>query len=665
MGKLIKRPVSNIKRRRDVKRKRTRKLEAMNRKQRCENTRHIRCERPNESMGSHVVNNSSQPYSCTAFIDCAWTYELAIDEHYGYSSIMQSLTALEREKAKLGYSDQARVLNLLSRSASMMLVPHSVNEPFKPYFQDFERGRRSAMPEDFTEEELTFLEEILSDVAEPWLKSRLLDLLWLCKKPRNPEHARLAVDVYISHGIDAESWNRGVKECWERAARLCMQIRDFDRLDGIKNQLINAFHLEYPANKFMTLWLSKLMDCLKIDSEFLDDIATKLFECGKTLSRSSDFPAARSYFDLASQKYKQSGDERAWLDSLVALAASYEHEADMRLEESSMVANSLFENAVQAYRLVPTKFRDEYDISNTIKRIRTKISESGRASLDEMGVIRSPSVDISDDVATSKAHVSGKQTLERALLYFVGLYSGPNKRILESNAQEAMRTSGISSLFGSTHMSTDGRVVGITPPLNLQSGEDDPANQAVVNRQVQQHFDIEIQFVVEGKIIPALQQILMEYRVTKELMVSLCYQSPIVPEGREQLLGNALWFGFEYDFGVAIHLLCPQVEHIVRTKLKEVGAHTSNIDRNGIENENGLSTLMELPEAVEVFGEDLCFEVGSIFTDSLGANLRNEVAHGLLSDDSASSISSIYAWWLVLRLVLHSFYQLSSAGESS
>lgn len=282
-----------------------------------------------------------------------------------------------------------------------------------------------------------------------------------------------------------------------------------------------------------------------------------------------------------------------------------------------------------------------------------------------MGVIKTPGVDLSDTIEASIAHVAGKHSFEEALMYFAGLYSGPKYSVLQSSAKESMQNSIIGTLIGSTHRSGDGRVVGRTPPMNLKEGEDDPDNQAVLNLQVQQQFWIETQLVVKGKILPALRQILMEHRVSKELLKALCHHSPIVPEDREYLLGHSFWLGFEHDFGSAIHLLCPQFEHIVRIKLKGAGAHTSNIDRDGIENENGLSTLMELPEAIQVFGEDLCFEVKSIFTDSLGSNLRNEVAHGLLNDSSSSSISTIYAWWMVLRLVVHSLVGVSSSGEES
>ncbi|MEP4990437.1 MAG: DUF4209 domain-containing protein, partial [Paracoccaceae bacterium] len=329
-------------------------------------------------------------------------------------------------------------------------------------------------------------------------------------------------------------------------------------------------------------------------------------------------------------------------------------EGDSRSAGSNMAANSFYENAIQAYRRIPNKNRVNYDVESRISVIRDKIKDSGRASLDEMALVETPGVDVSEIAKSSMAHVAGKSSPEEALMYFSGLFTGPKYQELASSAKEIMQESIFSSLAGSSHMSSDGRVVAKTPPMNLNAGEDDPANKAVLKRQVQQQFSFEVKLVVQGQILPALRQLLMEHRFTKDLLIAACYQSPIVPKDREKLLGYALWLGFEYEFGAAIHLLCPQVEHIVRTQLKESGFHTSTIDKDGIENESGLSTLMDSQEAVQVFGEDLSFEIRSVFTEVLGANLRNEIAHGLLDDNASSSLPAIYAWWMILRLVLRS-----------
>jgi len=656
MSRNITRPVKNVKRRRDVKRSRSRKLNSLKKK---------RDEIYSIGRGCCLMDSQKRIYSRDDFVASNWSYDSSKETDYGYSSVMQSLNKNAKEKSEAGLEEQGEILDLLSRAASMMLVPGSLNEPFKAYFQDFQAGRRSALPDDFTKEDLQFFEEILNDIKEPWLKARLADLLWLLRKPKNPEHAKAAIDSYTSHPIDDETWHRDVDDCWERAVRLCMQIRDFDCLNTLKSRLFSAFCCEYPRSKFMTLWIADLLDKLNIDRDFREDIAVSLNSKAKDLRGDGDFQSSRSYFELASKKYQQCSDESGWLESLIAIAECFELEADSRSSGSNMVANTFYENAIQAYRRIPTRHRDAYGVEEKIISIRGKIAVSGKASIEEMGLVKTPGVDISDMVESSISHVSGKHTLEDALMYFTGLYPGPKYQRLADSAKESMQHSLLGSLFGSSHFSGDGRVIAKTPPMNLNAGEADPANQAVLHGQIQQQFSIETQIIVEGQILPALRQLLMEHRFTKEFMEALCHHSPIVPKNRKHLLGYALWLGFEHDFGNAIHLLCPQFEHIVRVQLKEAGAHTSNIDREGIENENGLSTLMDLPDSVSIFGQDLVFEIKSVFTDALAFNLRNEVAHGLLDDNSSSSISAIYAWWMILRLVVRSIMSggLQKPGE--
>jgi len=449
------------------------------------------------------------------FLECNWTYDVSPDEHYGYSSVMGCLQKYSKKMLDQGKTNHSKTLDLLARAASMMLAPSSINQPFKPFFQDFQAGRRSTLPDDFTEEELIFFEEILDDVKELWLKARLADILWLLRKPKKPEHAKTAIDSYISQPIDDETWHRDVNNCWERAARLCMQIKDFDRLRAIKGRLFSAFCSEYPRSKFMMLWIADLLDKLKIDSDFKEDIAPSLYKKANDLLGDGDFYSARSYFELASKKYQQCSDENGWLKSLIAIAKCFELEADSRSSGSNMVANSFYENAIQAYRRIPTKHRDGYGVEEKIIAIRGKVSTSGKASLDEMGMVKTPGVDISDMQKQSIEHVSGKQSSEEALMYFTGLFGGPKYKNLTESAKELMQKSLFGSLFGSSHMSSDGRVIAKTPAMNLDAGEDDPANKAALHRQIQQQFSIEIQIVVEGQILPALGNYLWSKGIQK------------------------------------------------------------------------------------------------------------------------------------------------------
>ena len=68
---------------------------------------------------------------------------------------------------------------------------------------------------------------------------------------------------------------------------------------------------------------------------------------------------------------------------------------------------------------------------------------------------------------------------------------------------------------------------------------------------------------------------------------------------------------------------------------------------------------MKSPSTEKIFGENLSFEIKALFCDPSGPNLRNELAHGLLDDETCQSAYAIYAWWLGLKLVFNTFWNAS------
>jgi hypothetical protein len=580
------------------------------------------------------------------FLDLEWDYEPDGENHMGYYSVSKKLQEYSTQKTESGDVDQAAMLDLLARATSMMMEPDSINDPFKPYVQT-PKGRSA-----YTEDELNFFEQIVRSIKEPWVTARIADVLWLTR--RNKAHALLAIDSYIVRPISSDTWNRGEKNCWERAGRLCLMFKDQTRLDHITKNLYDAFQLDYPECIFMHLWLARLMEALKVDMNYLVEIAGKLLQEGLNNKADQEFEAARSYLSFAAKKFGHLNDTAGKTQCLLMVAEAFKEQGDFRLAGSAMVANSFYNDAIHAYRQLPRKFREDNDIDRLVDSLRKKLEETGIASLGEMTQVRSPGMDITKQQAQARAHVSGKTSVEEAILFFTGLVHPISIFECEAGARKNLQNSPIMAMVPSLNMALDGRVVAKVPGLNMGVGEDDPENKQTLEHQTLKVFSTHIHIVVQATVLPALNTLIVEHRLSRDLIQSLCEQSPIVPEGRERLLAHALWMGFEFDFASAIHLLCPQVEHMIRVQLKANGAITSKLE-HGIETENGLSTLLKLEEAKKVFGEDLVFELEAIFSKVLGFNLRNEVSHGLLDDDTAASSASVYAWWLVLKLVSRSF----------
>lgn len=169
-------------------------------------------------------------------------------------------------------------------------------------------------------------------------------------------------------------------------------------------------------------------------------------------------------------------------------------------------------------------------------------------------------------------------------------------------------------------------------------------------------YTLEISQITQGMILPALEVLNLEHRLRENDFIALTNQSPTVPKDRIRLFAKGLYLGYDGDFVGALHLLVPQIENMVRQRLRAIGCKTSTVGDDSVETENGLSALIVLPEVTELFGEDLGFELRALLCDAAGPNLRNEIAHGLFGDSVYYSVASVYTWWLSLKLVLNSFW---------
>jgi hypothetical protein len=207
-----------------------------------------------------------------------------------------------------------------------------------------------------------------------------------------------------------------------------------------------------------------------------------------------------------------------------------------------------------------------------------------------------------------------------------------------------------------TTIAPDGRIVSKT------GGRDREADEArSLMIEMLMEFKRSRQLEVQGAIMPMLDHIAAEHQLNRDTFVTLARNSRVVPPDHAQRVGKALHFGFTRDFETALQYLASEMESIARYHLKNAGALTINTDKDGIQMEMGLSTLVRLPQMKPVFGNDLTFEIRALFCDQDGPNLRNDVAHGLIADGEGSDIDSVYAWWFMFRLV---FLTSPYAGEA-
>ena len=156
--------------------------------------------------------------------------------------------------------------------------------------------------------------------------------------------------------------------------------------------------------------------------------------------------------------------------------------------------------------------------------------------------------------------------------------------------------------------------------------------------------------LVEGLIKPSLYQLNLEHRICENDLNFILKNNPCIPEDRKQLFIIGLLAGFKSDFVVATHILGMQIENSIRYVLNNEGVITTSLSSEGIQEEIDLNRLLDFPELIPIFGEDLIFDLKGLLINRFGDNLRNRIAHGLLSSNDFSSSAMIYFWWLTLQI---------------
>jgi len=569
----------------------------------------------------------------------------------------QELSRDARTFVERGQFAQGKIIWLLADICSMQLKPDSATQPF--VFGCLWEGRRSAGPDDFIESDIELLRSLKSEIEHPALRARVHDLLWFLSKPRDFKDAKAAIEGYSQIDIQPDTWRSEVDVCVHRAIVLSKSLGKGAVIDleKLKINLFSAFNITSLQDRYFALDLSKRLILCELDDDELVHVAEKLKDIGVKAKSQSDEEIAREYFQEAIGCFEALEIDIQKYNLQIEVAETWIRQAESLKgtnNSGNIGALPAYQNALYELRKIPRQVRDERGLTERVDQVRKYVESAGVGALDEMMSVSSDAIDISDHVRQTKKAFSGL-TLEEGLGRLANISKFASRSEAEKSARQLASEFPIQRLFGSTHISSDGRVIAKTDG----DFDRDVDGNDILADMIRSH-QIHVDLTVKARIWPALSRLRAEHRLTLDYLHDICQRSPIVPPSRALMVAESLLAGFEDQWSLALHQLIPQLENILRFHLKRAGEKTTVIDDRGIENEVGMSALVERLILKEIFGEDFVFELKAIFTSPFGPNLRNEVAHGLIEHGTCYSAHSIYAWWLILRIVHNTYANLAS-----
>jgi hypothetical protein len=289
-------------------------------------------------------------------------------------------------------------------------------------------------------------------------------------------------------------------------------------------------------------------------------------------------------------------------------------------------------------------YRDNGD-KESAKCALTKLIEVQK-NIPNLMVPITSKVDVTDSRKIIDSLFSGKsiqeQVIRLALLAPIYKKSDIKEKVL-SNA-----TNPIAAIFGMNILSQQGQTVATLPALNISTPEE---NMEALEQHM--YYQLHIEELARGAtaLRLALDLIREENSILEEDLNFLIIDNSIIPKGRERIFRTGLFYGIKGDIYLALHILAPQVENMLREAAQKNGAIVTTLKDDDTSDVKLLSSLLKLPELTNIFGEDILFMLAGLMNERVGANIRNKIAHGIMSEYEGNDHVAVFFFCLILRII--------------
>ena len=462
-------------------------------------------------------------------------------------------------------------------------------------------------------------------------RAKIHDYLWI--KSNQIESARKALVLYIYHIKSAQKSH-------ETFAAL-YRVIDLNRRININNaiavdipQLWKCIYSQSIPSERLTL-LKLAFDYQFINIDEIADLAED--ELSSLTNQETEVEVIKAFvdlFDKALQKKKENkGAEKERLNRILRIAVDTLIVASRSANATPVYRSHLLEQAIQRLKRIGGTEEER-------KQLHLERSEIQKSMLSQMH-IHHHEIDMSEIIAKFYRVMESlnKDECLNLLARILPLFDP----VKISEAIASRGSHGLTMFFGVNIMDAAGKTSATIPSLLADKKEE--AMEAHAIHDTLLSMDINGFFIAH-----ILEYIRTHFDVNLEDVSRLVENSAFVTPGRNRQFEIGINAGFQKDFITAINVLVPQVENAFRCLLQECGIVVYNLKDDGTEELKTFSALLELPETAEFLENDLLFTLKAVFCSKYGLNLRNEVAHGLLSDSFYFSHRAYYVWWLIFKL---------------
>ena len=459
-----------------------------------------------------------------------------------------------------------------------------------------------SLPDGFPVDARDSLQAAFRKIANPLLRARYGDLLWIMRHGERPDlFARTAVDAYLKL-LRGDPQSVEAVDIGRRALGLAQEVGDSARLRRAARDVGRAARASLEAGAVPGIGIGFVQLLADLPTHLRPPSTLEQAQHADHLYGSDPFLSDETLEVLvrltpANAPQLRETQMQRWLAAATAKTGIAKLEFLRRAREAAdrIGRRDYLEDVDRAIQAIPQPEMGMREVSAEVKLPRRTVDAY---------------------IASLVGETSYEECLAR--IGSQPAAAGDQERTAAAVANERSGHP-LSFLVTRVIQDVEGNVI-------WQASSD--AEHDVAARYRQEALAISISGVFVGE---ALELAAQRFGLPSIEELTVAFMTPLIPEEDARLISEAIHLHHEQRYAAAAHLLVPRIERVVRRLLRELGQVVTDFPsanrRGGVK---GLGTLLAgagglLPEALRV-------HLIALLTEPLSANLRNRIAHGLVGD---------------------------------
>lgn len=241
-----------------------------------------------------------------------------------------------------------------------------------------------------------------------------------------------------------------------------------------------------------------------------------------------------------------------------------------------------------------------------------------------------------------------KMSFEECMVYLSRIVPRWNKGTILAECKDEIRKSLTSSINTEVFNFQNKRIGTIE---GVQTSED-PISESRLFYKLNHDFEFYGSLLIRF-IISAIN---LEFKFSRKDLDFLVMQNELIQQERKGIIREGLFLTLKGEYYQAVHILVSQLENILRELAEKCGEAVDTVDKDGVTKYRSLASILKSEKVNEYLDENLVFLLRGLLVDPFGPNIRNEIAHGIVTEER--SYSGPYIYFIGFFIKFLSYYSL-------